>query len=604
MQKPKWAREIERFISIKSQFILWGNIYDIYPYQKNETIIPLNLTNYLSNLLGENSYKLIVQYEPLEGFSILRGEEEDFTTITGKKFKNGYLQSSLPNSMQIIEKLLTNNQIYSTIILNFSSRLVDIANNDVNEFYYKTFRLLQNSTPKIIGKTINPKFNLLFWFIDKENDLPTWYSIDNPKIKILPLPKPDSLIREVIISSLSSRIGGFETLTAEKKKENIAFFIDQTNNLYATEILSIITLAIRDRIEFNKISEAIKMYKLGIIENEWAKISNEKISNAKDSLSQRVKGQEWAINKVSQILKRAYFNLSGAQYSKYSTRPKGVLFFAGATGVGKTELAKSITKLIFGNETNYIRFDMSEFSTAHSDQRLIGAPPGYVGYEMGGELTNAIKQNPFSVILFDEIEKANPKILDIFLQILDDGRLTSSRGETVYFSEALIIFTSNLGIYEIGDDGRKIQKVNFNMSYKEMSESILESIEDYFKFKLQRAEILNRIGKNIVVFDFIRQESGAEIFDKMVSTLFENIKENYGITVKISREARAKTMEFALKDLSMGGRGIGNELEELLVNPISTLIFELNLKAKDVIGIYDIKFEDGVCKLIAKKLSS
>jgi len=345
------------------------------------------------------------------------------------------------------------------------------------------------------------------------------------------------------------------------------------------------------------------MYKLGIVENEWAKISTKKILSANDELSKRVKGQSRAINKVSEILKRAYFNLSGAQYSKNSSRPKGVLFFAGATGVGKTELAKSITQLIFGSETNYIRFDMSEFSASHADQRLLGAPPGYVGYEMGGELTNAIKQNPFSVILFDEIEKANPKILDIFLQILDDGRLTSGRGETVYFSEALIIFTSNLGIYDVTPEGERVQKVNFNMSYSQLSQTIMESIEEFFKYRLQRAEILNRIGKNIIVFDFIRKESAVEIFDKMVTTLFENIKENYNISVKMTKEAKAKLANLATEDLSMGGRGVGNELEEILVNPLSSLIFEMELQSGDAIGIYDVECKEGSCRLTAKKLS-
>ena len=603
MQKPKWAREIERFISVKSQFILWGNIYDIYPYQRDDTIIPLSLNNYLSNLLSDNEYKLVVQYEPLIGFSLLQGDEESFKKITSYGLKNGYYQTSMIKSIDIIEKILNNNELYATVILNFSSRLHDIAGDDINELYYRAFRLLQNANAKIIENSHTPKYNLLFWFIDKENDLPPWYSIDNPKIKVLPLPKPDFLVRKVIISKLSSKIIGFNEIDEEKQEDIISAFIDQTNELFANEILSIITLAIREKIEFNKIGEAIKMYKLGIVENEWAKISTKKILSASSELSKRVKGQKRAINKVSEILKRAYFNLSGAQYSKYSSRPKGVLFFAGATGVGKTELAKSITKLIFGSETNYIRFDMSEFSASHSDQRLLGAPPGYVGYEMGGELTNAIKQNPFSVILFDEIEKANPKILDIFLQILDDGRLTSGRGETVYFSEALIIFTSNLGIYDVTPNGEKIQKVNFNMSYEDMSQTIMESIEEFFKYRLQRAEILNRIGKNIIVFDFIREDSAKEIFNKMVITLFENIKENYNITIKMSKKAKEKLIGLATKDLSMGGRGVGNELEEILVNPLSSLIFEMNLESGESVGIYDVSYQEGICQLVAKRLS-
>ncbi len=149
---------------------------------------------------------------------------------------------------------------------------------------------------------------------------------------------------------------------------------------------------------------------------------------------------------------------------------------------------------------------MSEFSQSHSDQRLLGAPPGYVGYEAGGQLTNAVKNNPFCILLFDEIEKAHPSILDKFLQILEDGRMTDGKGETVYFSETIIIFTSNLGIYEVDRDGFREQKVSSDMSYPEVQKAVRHGIERYFKQQLGRPEILNRIGENIVVFDFIRED--------------------------------------------------------------------------------------------------
>jgi ATP-dependent Clp protease ATP-binding subunit ClpA len=142
-----------------------------------------------------------------------------------------------------------------------------------------------------------------------------------------------------------------------------------------------------------------------------------------------------------------------------ATKSETALFLAGPTGVGKTELAKTLTSLLFGDESAYIRFDMSEFSAEHSDQRLIGAPPGYVGYDVGGELTNAIREKPFSVVLFDEIEKAHPRILDKFLQILDDGVLSSGRGERVYFSDAFLVFTSNLGIYRLDPHGERVPNV-------------------------------------------------------------------------------------------------------------------------------------------------
>ena len=128
--------------------------------------------------------------------------------------------------------------------------------------------------------------------------------------------------------------------------------------------------------------------------------------------------------------------------------------------MGKTELAKTLTQLIFGDDRAYIRFDMSEFAEEHTGARLLGAPPGYIGYDAGGELTNAVREKPFAVVLFDEIEKAHPRILDKFLQILEDGRLTDGRGETAYFSEAILVFTSNLGIYVQDEHGERVQSVH------------------------------------------------------------------------------------------------------------------------------------------------
>ncbi len=280
------------------------------------------------------------------------------------------------------------------------------------------------------------------------------------------------------------------------------------------------------------------------------------------------------------------------------------MFFAGPTGVGKTELAKSVTELIFGSENNYIRFDMSEFSQENGNQRLIGAPPGYVGYETGGELTNAIKENPFTVILFDEIEKAHPKIMDIFLQILDDGRLTSGRGETVYLSETIIIFTSNLGVYELTEDNNKIENININMEYSAIHNLILSSINDYFKYKLQRPEILNRIGENIVVFDYIRKDIGKDIFSKMLKSIVYNLNKNHKIEIEFEENVLDELEDICLNDLGMGGRGIGNHLEVKFINPLSRVLFELNVQQKEVIVINKIIQEDlkWVIKAIKKSI--
>ena len=600
MKNLKWAREIERFVSVKPQFVLWGNIYDIYPKKVDEVVQPLNLNNYLKHLLKfDCGYDVVISYEPLLGFILLEGSEEDCRLVNHKITSTKPIKASLAQCGEMIEKVTESNDVSVAFIFNFTSRLKElVSETELNEFFFRSFRTMQNASPKL-GKdkdVKNMKFNSIFWLLDKESDFPDWYSIDNPHLKTLPVVKPDNVVRQLIIERLANRINGFNEMDEPKRQESINHFVDQTNELYANEIISIISLAQKEEIGLNEINEAVKRYKLGIVENEWAKIPKEKLLKAQELLSQNVRGQHRAVSKASEVIKRAFFNLSGTQYSKFSARPKGVLFFAGPTGVGKTELAKSITNLLFGSETNYIRFDMSEFSKDHADQRLIGAPPGYVGYDMGGELTNAIKQNPFSVVLFDEIEKAHPKIMDIFLQILDDGRITSGRGETVYFTEALIVFTSNLGIYDVNELGQRIQNVDDSMSYDKVRKQILDSIHKHFKFDLQRPEILNRIGENIVVFDFIREDVAVEIFEKMLLSILENLEERHQIEVNIDL-IKPILQEASIKDLSMGGRGIGNHLEKVFINPLSTALVQYNIQKGSHIEVSLLEERDGLWTL-------
>ena len=219
------------------------------------------------------------------------------------------------------------------------------------------------------------------------------------------------------------------------------------------DLTGIAELGRGEKLRYDKIADAVRRYKIGVTEDPWQKIDRRKIVDAQDFIRARVKGQEHAIVHMLDIVKRS---ITGVGAPRRGGRPRGIAFLAGPTGVGKTELAKTITSLLFGDDNAYIRFDMSEFSAEHADQRLIGAPPGYVGYDVGGELTNAMREKPFSVVLFDEIEKAHPRILDKFFQILDDGVLTSGRGDRVYFSEAFIIFTSNLGMYKTDTAGMRI----------------------------------------------------------------------------------------------------------------------------------------------------
>ena len=305
------------------------------------------------------------------------------------------------------------------------------------------------------------------------------------------------------------------------------------------------------------------------------------------------------MTQVLDIIKRAVSDMSGIQHSG-KTKPKGILFFAGPTGTGKTEMAKTMANLLFGDDDACIRFDMSEYQQGHSDQKLLGAPPGYVGYESGGQLTKAVKEKPFSIILFDEIEKAHPSIFDKFLQILEDGRMTDGKGETVYFSESVIIFTSNLGIYDVDEFGQRKLNVSLDMSYEDMSRRIIDSISNYFKMQLGRPEILNRIGENFVVFDFIREKSAMEILEKHIKNITNSIKEAKDITIEFDEAPITYLKDKSFGNLENGGRGIGNVIEKYLINPLARYLFDNRIEKGAVVRIVDIIEENKTISLVCE----
>lgn len=275
--------------------------------------------------------------------------------------------------------------------------------------------------------------NIVVMIVNKLNDIPVWFYHDNPNVKTIMLGPPSREERELLVKGenfprffasdvYEADISYYNEHPDELDKVQDKF-IGLTEGFCFTEINGLRRLCKNERINICHMPSVIDLYKYGIRENPWDKLDENELATAHDDFVKRIKGQDYAITKTLDVVKRAVTGMSGLQHSSH-TKPKGILFFAGPTGTGKTETAKTLAEKLFGDENCCIRFEMSKYGQSHSDQKLLGAPPGYVGYEAGGQLTNAVKENPFSILLFDEIEKAHPSIFDKFLQILEDGRMT------------------------------------------------------------------------------------------------------------------------------------------------------------------------------------
>ncbi len=582
-ERPRWLRDLLRFLPLKSQFLLSGNIRDL---QLSELlagkIAPVSLSSAVASELRAYGYGQIVTYDPITGFRVAQSLGETSATNSELLQQLGLTvgpDGSCPAGLELFGEVLPrivnwNAGAPLALIADFASRLI-VRSETLSPGEHHTFSralvLSQQARARPHGSPPRPFFNSVIWVVDKEGDLPDWLVIDNPKLRHIPVSKPDNKVRRHLAAALIRTLEGASSATPEKREEALRSLVDQTEGLLLADMASIAQLGRSEGLDLSRVADAVRRYKVGVTEDPWTRIDRDKIQAGEAYLRNRVKGQDLAITHVLDITKRA---VTGVGASRRGSRPRGVAFLAGPTGVGKTELAKSLTSLLFGDESAYVRFDMSEFSAEHSDQRLIGAPPGYVGYDVGGELTNAIREKPFCVLLFDEIEKAHPRILDKFLQVLDDGVLTSGRGDRVYFSETFIIFTSNLGIYRSEPDGTRVANVSSSDSYDEVRRRVKTEIERHFKIALNRPEILNRIGDNILVFDFIRGAIAEEIFDGMLRSVTQDIFHSQGIEIEISTSARTTLKELCLSDLSNGGRGIRNKVELHLINPLARALFD------------------------------
>ncbi len=574
-----WQKNLAHAFDTHDVVILYGNVGDYYIICEHPYHYECTLDELLTRLLYKK-YGPIFCFDPYEKASKLAIGDAGMVTITPD---DSYGQVGFNDTMsQAIARImaeLESDQGHQICMFKYMHNILPYKNN------YSQDEQMQLIAFQRMIKRMRESKKLLLQYLS-ETQVPIELATGSPNVTLIKIPMPE----------LEERVTFFEyKLQNFHECKELAKL---TEGLSLTALRSLVKLAENnapdrdiEKLTLTDWKQCVNKFKFGENLDYYSQISFEDLEAARTFFIEKegIKGQDEAVKKVIQMLWKARTNVSSL-IREDSNTPKGILFFCGPSGTGKTMSGKKLAKFLFGSEDAFHRFDMSEYQQEHTVSKLIGSPPGYVGYEMGGSLTNAVTQKPFSVFLFDEIEKAHPRIFDLFLQILSDGRLTDSRGQTVFFSEAVIIFTSNLGTRS--SEVIQLQEVLQSGDREQVRGYFIRSVQNFFRYEISRPELLNRIGNNIVPFNFMDEEDVLQIivdfYLNKLQTKFDEEYSNKGLSIEFDREAVTGyiVQNYGKVIKEFGGRAVINTLEDvLLVNLAQRLLILENKNQRGMVKL-------------------
>lgn len=611
VELPAWVRELDLSLVTHPQVLLVGNVRDQYllPDENgSEQVRPLQLSEVIERVCRRRNFGTLSIFDVVRDRMELWALRDDVVGTlpealhqmgendTLSQPASGHEESATPDDLllrrmrRVLRDIVTHRGAPIGLVFPFAGRLGSPRAELTGEgkLFMAAAEALAYQARPVPGTDPVMPFNTVFWVVEKQEQLPVEFATSAQTIRVITIPTAPAdqrlaAARHVVQTVL--RLQGAHSVDAvdavvAPAAENL---LSVTHGMSNSEVIAVGRVAIDRGITVNQLDEAARLYRVGVRDNPWAAtavrdkiLAGERMltGSADESGPIGVLGQERAVRKAVEIFMRSAAGLTGAQSSSSPNRPRGVLFLAGPTGVGKTELAKGIARMIFGRDAEPIRFDMSEFGQEHARERLIGAPPGFVGFNAGGELTNAVRANPMSVLLFDEVDKAHIRLFDFFLQILEDGRLTDGRGSTVHFTECILIFTSNLGMTDPGAPPGAGPRFTYKDDPDEVRRVLRQSFENFFdrpegKGGIGRPELRNRLGDAFIAMDFIQPPVVPALLDKAIASLTKRVAVVHEVLLEIAPEAMRTLHERAVANLDHGGRGVNNAVESLLINPLS-----------------------------------
>ena len=596
----RWIRDVVAHLGRGRHVLLHGNVRDLAMFEG----LPLAFGDALDAALEQAGYTLRARWNQADGLQFaeveMRGLWESLErdenlpeAPRGRAYKvpqrpgapaptasqppppQAPLHLAPQLALASARRVLANEGQPSSLVLDLADRMfAEQQPADERALLVSIQMVMQEAARHTTGALAGMR-NALVMVAPVLGQVPAWLYREHPLVQVVGVGRPDRPDREAFLRRQWAGFFGAED--EAPSMEVLDAFAALTDGMSFWDLEALRLASHHERIVIADTRKLLDVFRHGTREDPWEQLNVEVLGLAKDRLTRQVVGQDAAVEAVVDVLTMARGGI-GLDGARPSPRPKGVLFFVGPTGVGKTELAKAVTELVFHDPTAFARFDMSEYAQEHSAERLTGAPPSYVGYEAGGQLTNRMKDRPFSLILFDEVEKAHPRILDRFLQILDDGRLTDGLGDTVHFGQSFLIFTSNIGSTRVErmPDGteRVVSAVDPSLDAQALGDHYRLAVRDHF-LRIGRPEILGRIGEErVIAFDRLREAHIDAILAKFLRGIADSAREKYGVEVCFDATllalGRAECERPAV--IALGGRGIRNFVQSRVLAPVNRAV--------------------------------